>query len=104
MRVFKSARLCCPRFVKTTKPDTDAMEQLRVFPMLDSDEQMHELNEELAEYKTAAADIPAEDKDRLVSWHHQQKLPAWKKTDHGNISFVRCCREGVFPLYCYRRN
>ena len=67
VQAFKPAWLCCPRFVKVTKRGTDAVVQLRAFPMLGSDEQIHKLKEELAAYKTAVDDIP-EDEDRLVWW------------------------------------
>ena len=67
VRAFKAARLCCPAFVATTKLQPDAVDQVRVFPLLDEDEQICHLKEELAAYKVVANDFPVNG-DRLHRW------------------------------------
>ena len=70
VQAFKPAWLCCPRFVKVTKRGTDAVVQLRAFPMLDSYKQIH-----VRKRTSAAADIPKDEN----WWRHPQKLHAWKE-------------------------
>ena len=74
---FKSARLCCPIYVKGAQPIPDSVDQLQIFPVLDDDETINHVKDKFAASKVAAADVP-KDSDCLQWWKVQEALPAWR--------------------------
>ena len=74
---FKSARLFDPTKVSDMKPDAAAVDTLRSFKFLDSDEIIKNLKSEVSTY-LAAADGVALTVDPLEWWErHFETLPHW---------------------------
>ena len=47
VRAFKTARIACPKKVQKLKPSIEVENQLRLFPLLDRDETISELQKDL---------------------------------------------------------
>ena len=77
LSLFKCACLFDPSKVVDINPSVNKIEQLRVFPFLNSDSVIHELKTELPKYIAASHDV-ASTADRKGWWKRNSEiLPSW---------------------------
>ena len=75
---FKTARITCPNKVQELKPSTEDVNQLCLFPLLDRDETISELQKELPAYLAEANGVKTDDGSYLLWWSNKQNsFPNW---------------------------
>ena len=78
VRAFKAARIACPNKVQELKPSIEDVNQLRLFPLLDRDETISELQKELPAYLAEANGVKIDSGSQLLWWSNKQNsLPNW---------------------------
>ena len=69
---FKAARIACPNKVQELKPSSEDVNHLRLFPLLDRDETISELQKELPACLAEANGVKVDDGSQLLWWSNKQ--------------------------------
>ena len=79
VRVFRSARLCCPIQVQQLRPTAASLHELRNFSFLDNDAVITGLSDELPRYLASADGTQTETEDEKVQWwaRYEASLLNW---------------------------
>ncbi len=78
VRAFKAARFACPVKVQELKPQPECLETLRLFPFLNDDATIANLQKELPTYLAEAEGVKMDEGEQMQWWHaHQARLPHW---------------------------
>ena len=74
-------RIACLNKVQELKPSIEKVSQLHLFPLLDRDKTVSELQKELPAYLNEANGVKIDDRSQLLSWSDKQNsLPNWSAT------------------------
>ena len=74
-------RIACANKVQELKPLIEDVNQLRLFPLLDRDETISELQKNLPAYLSEANGVKIDDANQLLWWsNNKNSLPNWSAT------------------------
>ena len=77
-------RIACPNKVQELKSSIEDVNQLHLFPLLDRDKTVSELQKKLPAYLDEANGVKIDDISQLLSWSEKQNslnsLPNWSAT------------------------
>ena len=96
-----AVRMACPMTAQELQPTVQDVEQLRMFPCLDDNTIVGNLQEELPAYIAEIEDVQVRRGDEMVWWRrHKLSLPHWSSAAY-NLALVQpssAAAERVFSI------
>ena len=94
-------RIACLNKVQELKPSIEDVNQLRLFPLLDRDETISELQKEIPAYLAETNGVKIDDASQLLWWSNKQNsLPNWSATAKllALVQLTSAAAEHVFSI------